>query len=212
MYNITEVDREFQELLAPKLEEFDSQFSKNLFTQEATLTMIAEAVRRSEFNNFKNNKQIWNAACYINIISYDLKIIAKNLTFSKLEWEKRYFARQAGLLIYEASSDIFELLGKEFRTIISPLSEIDLLNSMLKEITTNLNLFNSTYKDKLKQLRNTSIAHRDLNSIQQLEVIYSLSWVDSINIVSAFDRIINSVGAFLQKVMDKSVREFQELK
>lgn len=212
MYNITDVDREFKELLEPKQKELENQLSKNLFTQEATLTMIAEAVRHSDLYNFKKNRQIWNAACYINIISYDLKVIAKNLTFSKLEWEKRFFARQAGLLIYESSSDIFDLLGKEFRNIISTLSEIELLNSMLKEITKSLNLFNTTYKEKLKQLRNTSIAHRDLNSIEQLELIYSLSWVDSINLVSAFDQIINSVGVFLQKVMDKSVREFDELK
>jgi len=93
MYNITDTDLEFKQLLEPKLKEFEGQFERNMFTQEATLEMIYEGVNHSDFNDFKNNRLIWNAACYVKIVSYDLKVIAKNLTFSKREWEKRYFAK-----------------------------------------------------------------------------------------------------------------------
>ncbi len=134
------------------------------------------------------------------------------MTFSKREWEKRYFARQAGLLIYEGCSDLFELLGKEFRTIISDLTEHEVLKELLKDITRELNSYKQIYQGRLHAIRNVSIAHRDKNTMEQLSTIHSISWVEAINFVSGFDKILNLTGQFLQKVMDKSVIEFEELK
>ncbi len=176
MYNITDTDVEFKKILSSKVKDFEKDFDKNMFTQEATLEMIHMAVSHSKFNNFKNNRNIWNAAGYVNIISYDLKIAAKHLMLSTKEWEKRYFARQASLLIYEASTDLFNLLGKGFRNIISDLSELDLLKDELKQITKELNTYNNVNQDRLKLIRNISIAHRDKDTIEQLDLIHSISW------------------------------------
>jgi hypothetical protein len=182
-----------------------------MIVQEATLNMIFSAVKHSEFNDFKNNRLIWNAAGYINIVSYDIKILGKTLMLSEFEWEKRYFARQAALLIYEASSDIFKLLGKEFRKVISDLSDAQMLSNLQKEITKELNDFNVAHQNRMHEIRNVSIAHRETDMVRQLNLINSISWVEAINYISAFDHILNMTGEFLQKVMDKSVREFEEL-
>ena len=67
---------------------------------------------------------------------------------STKEWDKRHFARQAGLLIYEASNDVFKLLGKEFREMISNTREncgyrMEVLNYKKRRITATLSRFYS---------------------------------------------------------------------
>jgi hypothetical protein len=211
MYNITETDVEFEQLLKTKIVEFEKQFENNLIIQESTMELLYKGVMHSDLNEFKNNRLVWNASCYVNIISYDLKVIGKNLMLSKTEWEKRYFARQAGLLIYEGTNDLFDLFGREFRTAISGLSDFEKLKESLKQITKRLNLYKETHVVRLHNIRNVSIAHRDQNTVEQLSTIFSISWVEAINFVSEFDQILNLTGQFLQEIMNKSVVEFPEL-
>lgn len=172
MYNITDTDLEFEKLLKSKLGDFESDFEKNFQTQEATLELLSLGVSVSDSMNYKSNKVVWNIACFINITSFDLKVIAKSLLFSKREWEKRLFARQASLLIYETMNDLFDLLGKDFRFIISALRDRNEFEISLKEIKKHLNDYKGLYFERLKEIRNVSIAHRDKDTIEQLKVIH----------------------------------------
>ena len=210
MYNITETDIEFQKILPEQLVELEKKFAQNLNIQESTLEIIYNGIKHSQNNNLKSSRIIWNAAGYVNIVSYDLKVIGRNLMISNREWDKRYFARQAALLIYEASEDLFKILGKDFRIILNNLSQPTQILPKLKEITTALNTFNENYKSKMHKIRNVSIAHRDKDIIDQIDLIHSISWVDAITFLSAFDEILNKTGVFLQQVIDKSIDELNE--
>jgi hypothetical protein len=172
MYNITETDKEFQELLSAKLASFEADFDKNFFTQEATLELLSLGVTISKAGEYKNNKLVWNVASFINISSYDLKVITKTLIFAKLEWEKRLFARHACLLIYETLNDLFDLLGKDFRKIIFELPEKAKYENDLKAIIKDLNVYKTTNFTRLQQIRNVTVAHRDQNTAEQLKVIH----------------------------------------
>jgi hypothetical protein len=211
MYNITEGDQIFANMLKEKIGELKNTFAKNLEAQESTLELISKAVQDSKFNNYKNNHLIWNVACYINMASYDLKIIGISLIDSKREWNKRYFARQAALLIYESSQDLFKLFGKEFRSTISMLSDYESLNVEMISITKLLNEYNKKHQKRLHEIRNVATAHRDKDSIKQLNVIQSISWIEAFNYIADFDNILNTSGAFLQKIMNKSATDFNEL-
>ncbi|RPD43444.1 hypothetical protein [Paracnuella aquatica] len=204
MYNISETDKEFALLLKDKIKDFERDFEKNFFTQEATLELLSLGVNLSDTLNYSNNKIVWNIACFVNITSYDLKIIVKAMVFSKREWEKRLFARQAALLVYETMNDLFDLLGKDFRRIISKLTDKEIFEACLKEITKDLNLYKASYFNQLKKIRNVSIAHRDKDTLEQLRTIQSIEWVDSINMVSGFDKILNKTGKLLQDLTGKS--------
>jgi hypothetical protein len=204
MYNISEIDKEFAILLEEKIKDFEQDFEKNFFTQEATLELLSLGVNLSDSLDYRNNKIIWNIACFVNIASYDLKIIVKAMVFSKREWEKRLFARQAALLVYETMNDLFDLLGKDFRKIVSTLTDKSLFEHSLKEIIKDLNVYKSSYFDKLKKIRNVSIAHRDKDTLEQLKTIQSIQWVESITMVSGFDKILNKTGRLLQDLTSKS--------
>lgn len=145
MYNITDTDREFERLLKDKFSDFEKDFDKNYFTQEATLDLLSAGVTISENLNYKSNRLVWNIACFVNITSYDLKIIVKSMIFSCREWEKRLFARQASLLVYETMNDLFDLFGKDFRKIISELADKQDFETKLRDIIKEVNNYKASY-------------------------------------------------------------------
>ena len=202
-YNIKQTNIDFDKLLGEKRGEFSIIFARNLSLQEQTLQVFRISIEHCDFNKFPKSKVVWNAAGYINIVSFDLKIIAKNLAFAELEWEKRYFARQAALLIHEGVEDLFELFGKSLRVIIEELPNGEILKMELKGLTKRLNEYRSLYGAKLNELRNFSIAHRDKDVLAQLNVICLISWTDAITYASAFDAILNDAGRFMQQLLSK---------
>jgi hypothetical protein len=211
MYNISDTDRDFEALLTPsKLREIDAQFDNNFFTQEATFELLSLGVQTASKLKFESSRIVWNAACFVNILSYDLKIIVRAMMNSKREWEKRMYARQGALLIYEAINDIFELLGKSFRDIIATLPDKESIEASLIEIRTSLNSFKDMNFDKIKEIRHVAAAHRDQDTLKLLQTIYSISWTDSFNICSAFDKIVNKLGAVLQTLTAR-VKELEGL-
>ena len=74
----------------------------------------------------------------------------------------------------------------------------------MKTIIKDLNVYKTTNFARLQQIRNVSVAHRDQNTAEQLKVIHSISWVEAINLISAFDKILNQTGKLLQDITGKS--------
>lgn len=133
--------------------------------------------------------------------------MSKHQAFAETEWEKRLFARQVSLLIYESIDDILSLLGKEFKIISSDYSGNGNFVNQLNEIRNKLNTFKAAHYEKVKAHRNNSIAHRDKDTNKQLEHIYSISWIESVNMSSEFDSIINELGRFLETIMRNGISD-----
>ena len=209
MYNITPDDYEFAEQVKTTKEVLEGNFNTTLEKVEHTLRLFEEPVNLSQILGLARNRSFWNAARYINIVSFDLKIISKHQAFSNNEWEKRYFARQGSLLIYESIGDILSLLGNEFKKIADDFLKDESFKESLNMLRNQLNTFKAKHFKKLKQHRNSAIAHRDKDTQAQLKTIYSISWLESINMCSEFDRVLNDVGGFLEKMMRKGISDGQ---
>jgi hypothetical protein len=201
MYNISEEDLKFADLIKQDRRTLESNFSATIQKVETTLNLLTNTIDLVKQHNLEKNSVFWNTARYVNIVSLDLKILSKHQAFAETEWEKRLFARQISLLIYESLDDILALLGKEFKIISNEYSEDASFSELLNDIRKKLNLFKSAYEERLKSQRNNSIAHRDKDTQEQLKHIYSISWVGSVNMCSEFDNIINELGRFLEIVM-----------
>ncbi len=207
MYNITKDEQEFAELVQRDKEMFERNFAAILEKGENTLNLFAEPNMLAQNFNLDKNKTFWNAARYISIISMDLKILAKHQALSTNEWEKRFFSRQVSLLIYESVDDLLFFLGKEFKKIAEDFNEDETFKTNLNLVRSKLNDFKERNFTKLQIQRNTSIAHRDKDTAEQLKTIYSISWLESVNICSEFDRIVNQVGQFLETLMRKGISD-----
>jgi hypothetical protein len=212
MFKKSDTDKELEKLIVKQKNSLRLSFKKNFETQQNTLGIFLKAINHADRNGFGDTKLIWNIAGFINIVSLDLKIVGQDLTFAEDEWQKRYYARQACLIIYESLNDLFDLMGKDFKDLISDKIKNDSINGELNRIRKDLNDFKNVHFDTLKEIRNTSIAHKDNNIISQIEIIKNINWSDTIGLITQFDKILNDLGSLFQKLINLGLENFEELK
>ena len=211
MYNINETDIILAEKIKSQKKDFYLMFQKNFETQEKTLEEFIKGINHAQFNNFKDTRFIWNIAGFINIISFDLKVIGQDLMLAENEWQKRYYARQACLIIYESTNDFFDLLGKDFKEIVfSKICDCK-VEEELNTIRKQLNSFKTEHFDNLQLIRNTAIAHRDNDIMKQINTIQSICWSDTLGLISSYDKILNQLGGLFQQLINIGLTKFEEL-
>ena len=85
----------------------------------------------------------------------------------------------------------------------------------LRNIRARLRQFQTTYSDYLQLVRNNTAAHKDQDVLKQLDIITNINWSETIQTTITFERIINDLGAFLQKLISSglvSLKNFLMLK
>ncbi|MFT3824165.1 MAG: hypothetical protein QM731_09605 [Chitinophagaceae bacterium] len=207
MYNISNDDLVLAALIKQDRSMFEARFSETMAKSENTLNMFTKTMGLVNDYNLEKNKFFWNTARYISIISLDLKVLSKYQAFAETEWEKRLFARQVSLLVYESVNDILMFLGKDFKIVSVDYSDDEHFAVRLNEVRKKLNEFKEKHYKKIKEHRNNAMAHRDKDTGEQLRQIYSISWMDSVNMSSEYDSIINEIGSFLEAIMRKGVTD-----
>ena len=188
----------------------EKTFNQNFDTQQKTLPLLIGGLEHSIYNDFKTAKVVWNLAGFVNLVSYDLKIIVRDLTFAPTDWQKKLYARQAYLLIYESMNDILSLLGKNLRDAISHFSDAAEQKQQIQLISSKLNKFKSEHEITIKTVRHTAIAHREKDILIQLKSITSVSWYDSFQIATGFDSILNELGSVCQQLINRCNDELSQ--
>lgn len=230
-YNITEVDR----ALAKKMRTSDGKklkatLTKKIAEQEKMLDLFEQSInhcnlqikhyiekagvepndlKRQEYDKirivFEDNKLIWNISGFITLVSIDVKTIQAGMYFAETEWHKRFYARQICTIMYESAKDIFELLGKDFKNIITNRIDIAPFEHELKNIRSRLNQFQNNHSEYLNTIRNNTSAHKDQDVLKQLEIITNINWTDTVHTTMEFEGIINDLGTFLQKLINSGL-------
>lgn len=210
MFKVTPEEIEFQKQIDKAKHDLNNTFKKSFGEQEELIKVFIESIKHCDFNKYSDDKVIWNAAGYVNLISLDLKHFSRDLTFADDNWGKRIYGRMISMLIYESMNDLLELLGKDFREILKKLSTKIELNLELNAISKRLNEYKSKNFERLKDIRNIATAHRDKDIIEQINMIRSIGWIELIELVASYDKILNDLGHFLQKVINISVIELKK--
>lgn len=211
MYKTNETDKFLAEKIQQQKKDLCLLFSNNFETQEKTLDLFLKGINHAQFNEFEDTKFIWNIAGFINVISFDLKVVGQDLMLAENEWQKRYYARQACLIIYESINDFFDLLGKDFRKIVSSKISDNKVEEELIVIRKELNSYKSEHYIDLQKIRNTAIAHRDNDIMNQINVIQEICWSDTIGLISSYDKILNHLGQLFQRLINIGLAKFEEL-
>ena len=177
--------------------------SKRINQLEETIGTIREQHKNAKDKGMEHYERIYNVSLYLLIFEYDIAILKNDALFSVRRWKKGFVARQMAILLYEASQDIPNLLGKDFRT---SLIEIRVTEDELKEfnaITKALNKFKNEHKDILKKLRNFAGAHRDKDAAKQLEVIEEVDLLGVMELAGDFYKAIRNLIPFMIKIILK---------
>jgi hypothetical protein len=210
-YNSTEKDKELEISLSKEKNSVLQNYENTFLTQEETLDQIVIGIEHAEYNNFKDNKLIWNIAGNVSVISYDLKIIIRDLTFATSEWQKRHYSRHACLLVFESLEDLFILFGKDFIELTKNRLDITILQEDLKCIRADLNEFKTIYFEYLKNIRHYTAAHRDKDILKQVYIIKQINWSQCLQMALSFSQILDKLGKFLEVLVKKGIKELSEL-
>lgn len=146
---------------------------------------------------FEENSLIWNASGYITLISIEIKTMQKGLYSSNSEWDKRFFARQAYVIMYDAQIKIVNQIDK--------LLQRKGLNSVFTELNKEkdeIKNFFETNGKYISMIRNNISGHRDENIIRQLDIIQNINWSDSMKTTNEFEIIINRLGTLFKKLIE----------
>ena len=209
-FSTTTEEQEMQSVLKNGKAQLLKTFETGYRAQEETLDIFMQSVDHCTLNGFDEDKIIWNAAAFINILSLDLKHIVADLLFSEGDWKKRIHARHASMLMYESTIDLFALMGKDFKHIIRKLSNFESIESRLKEVRQQLNLFKTHHEVSLYKIRNIATAHRDQDVKLQFETITQISWFAIFQQARDLDGILNTLGPIIQEIINRSVEELDK--
>lgn len=191
--------------LMPRMKEYGNQLSnqiaENVITQQTILDQLIIGVKECNSKGLKNTKVIWNLSAFISIISIDLKIIMRDLALAEDDWCQRHYIRQAYLLIYEFYKTYYSE-QKDFYVLVNEKLNIDKLEVQRQEIIRSLREYKKQYEKTFCTIRNTTIAHRNINVLLQVEMIEELNYSEAFEIIVAFDNNLNQLKQFMHKVID----------
>lgn len=172
-------------------------YEKRFKLKEQTLSILIKSLISLNKTAPKEIKVYFNIAAFINVISYDILVNCRDILTAESSWQKKHYSRQAALVIYESINDIFELLGKDFKTLtIKTLNKNSELN--LNKFRSQLNHFKESYWKQLKEIRNAAIAHREQDAVKQLSSIISVDEEFILKITFEFETILHDLEKMLQ--------------
>ncbi len=117
LFDDSSEDSELETLIFKNEKSLRKKFNSKFTTLEKTLEVIAVGVKEAKKQKLRPAIHIWNIAGYINTCSFDLAVSGEALMFERDPWKKRYFSRMIAINIYEATKDIPNMAGKEFRVL-----------------------------------------------------------------------------------------------
>lgn len=146
--------------------------SENLI---ATLRARCEEAKRADSKTYLG---LYNTGLFIALLNRDIVTYNESIFFARSEWHRQFHARNLAVLLYETAEDLPQLLGKNYRLW---LSDIDLDKSWLDSlgaITAKLAQFKINHSAFLKEVRNYVGAHREHDSLAQINVLDYLNYLD----------------------------------
>lgn len=153
---------------------------------------------------FEENMLIWKISGYITLISIDVKTMQKGLYSSQSEWDKRFYARQAYVIMYDAPNRISTLLEN-----LSKLKGVNVFKSRLQCFINLLKEFNVQNYKYINEVRSNTVGHKDENVLKQIDIIKNINWSNTIELTMKFEYVINDLGKLMKDLIDNGLENLR---
>ncbi len=167
--------------------------------KEALATTRSNLERLKSFNA-DNHRAIFNVAMYLLLLDQDLADFTDDIINATGERKRVFIAKYEAILIYEASEDIKQLLGKEFRQALIGLQISEVQSQKFKEASSKLNEFWHTNREYLKSTRNMLAAHRHHNTLEYIETLDQLKPIAIMKLAADLSECINQFSSVLTDI------------
>ena len=210
-YNISTTDLLLMNNIKKEKSSLVATLNKNIKEQLLCLDEFIKGMTECDKKELPNTRVIWNLSAFVNIESIELKTIQRDLYASTSDWEQRHYIRQAYLLMHEFFRT-YHSENKGFHHIISEKLDVSNLQNEKANVVCLIRDFKKKHEKILEEIRHNTIAHRNGDVSLQVKYIENLNFSESISIMLEFDRILNALGAYLQKVINAGLNDIGLLK
>jgi len=169
---------------------------------EAAFESVLYAYRGAERLNLQHSMAVHRVVLYLLTVNRDIATIKVDLLTSGDWWLRKLLARNVALMIYEV--DLQKVTGAKFRSAIDFFSPTKKLKKDLEAALSNLASVHAGTKDKLSDIRNYTIAHRDADAIKQYRLIRNIDELVVAKIASDFFEATNPVVRLLSMLVKES--------
>lgn len=204
-YSSNDIDKILNNLLPQESSRIKSNLLNNISSQEGMLSEAIKCIDHAQLNNFEPTLQIWNLSGFIMTTSMDLKTCMFGILSSENEWIRRFNLRQSCMIIYESINDLFDMIGKKLRDIIDENFPETTIQLEFNQIRSDLKSFKQQHIERIKEIRNTSTAHKDHEVKIQMSSILNLTLNTNFNMINSFDDILNQLGVTIQKLINNDL-------
>ena len=162
------------------------QIRKSWATHKQFIDVCAQFRQLVNNRGYDDLAVICNVLQFVSIFQHDFSVTLYEFLTAKNDWQTRFQARVAALLIVEFAEDIGHLIGRELRPEIQAFITNE-NHDELRLVCRSLSKLRDKHDLQLRGLRNIAIGHRDLDAALQIDAI---SKIDSQRFVNLFHEIM----------------------
>ncbi len=155
-----------------------------------------EATRASS----KTYRGLYNVGLFVALLEQDISAFSECIYFARSDWHRQFHARNLAVLLFEGAEDLPELLGKEYRAWLKEISA-DTLVDHLNQIHSKFSSFQRKHGPFLKEVRTYVGAHRDHDSLVQLELMSRFTALDVYRLGAEFSVPLRELINFYMKLL-----------
>jgi hypothetical protein len=158
--------------------------------RDAAIHSIRNLVEKSG-TLFSHSRRIHNVSLYALILDQDIAMLTDDMVLAVGQQRRVFVARNLAVLLYEASQDLPDLLGRDYRESLRTLTIPDTWLDELNKASKQLNRFKDEHREFLGRIRNLIGAHRDKDAITQLEAMETLEPIDVMRLAAKLQEPLN---------------------
>lgn len=171
------------------------------------------------FEKHCETEKLFNMVGFLDLVSLDIFTMMHYLVTAHSERDRRYFARNACMLMYEMADDVLILLG----CIKNEKDDIYKIGDLISEINdqklsdaqnTVRECWNNFKKEilakKYNVVRNETVAHKEHDFIKQYNSANSISWGQVVEDFVKFNHIFSVLRYFIKFFSEKYFEKYNQ--
>lgn len=186
--------------LLPRLV-YHMKLRKLLIALKKTARIQKKALETAKHYEDMEVVRLAQVGLYLCIIKKDMALLESRFVLAFNPEVKEVYAKQIALLVYEFISRQPDLFGKEFRDIVSALPNRSVIFKELASLGREVRKIKKSHESFLHEVRNSLVAHRDLNGEKQLSVIEKLNFKEIQSISKTIDSLLGGYINILTTVV-----------
>lgn len=191
--------------------------------QEQYLKESSDPAQRNNhrilFEKHCETEKLFNMIGFLDLVSLDIFTMMHYLLTAHSERDRKYFARNACMLMYEMTDDVLTLLGcmknekddvYKIGNLVNDINDQD-LSDALNVVRKDWNTFKKDIMTKkYNEIRNKTVAHKEHDFITQYNSSNSISWGQIVEDFVIFNHILSVLRYFVKFFSEKYLEKYNK--